>query len=503
MKADHPVFEIRGWDIERFDPDYVFDMIRRAHDAGMNTISFSHEIVMNAEEILWDWHRYQHLKRFCDACHDLGMQVYLWNHQINNPPERYIVPAGPESPRDRLMLDDQGLWDWLEDRYRRVLKRVPNFDGIILSLTESQFQVHRDNVTISDMPRHERMARLINAVHAGLSEAGKRVIVRDFLRTPEEMDAFTRALELVPDDVWVFTKCVPNDWQYCYPPHPLLGKVAPHRQIMELDCATEMGATVNMPFVAPEYYKRQLQIARDKGLAGAIARCDDGFHSNCGLPDEMNVYAYSVLLHDPDRDVDAIWSDWCRMRFGASGAELAERVLRRSFDMLTKIKYTLGFWTGHSAPSIEYTDGHLIHNSTAIWSDDPTHAETDRFLKQSGPETVKAVVAEKAEAQGLAEQSMADLFEGRDLLSDDDYRMLSGYHIRSRNGAIVGRLWARAYFALRWYRNTGSDDAKREIEAALAESREFIERAKSDPDLDALRLPCFVRDVEEALQGGH
>ena len=90
-------FQIRGWDLERFDPAYVTEMIGRAHQAGMNTITLSHEIVMNAEEILLDWHRYKHLQRFCDEAHRYGMKTYLWNHQVNNAPEALVTRSGDDS----------------------------------------------------------------------------------------------------------------------------------------------------------------------------------------------------------------------------------------------------------------------------------------------------------------------------------------------------------------------------------------------------------------------
>ena len=103
LSAAEP-FEIRGWDIERFDPDYVIEMIRKAHKADMNTISLSHEVVMNAEEIILDWHRYKHLRRFCDEAHTLGMKVYFWNHQINNPPEHLVTEAPNVAPLFRAAL---------------------------------------------------------------------------------------------------------------------------------------------------------------------------------------------------------------------------------------------------------------------------------------------------------------------------------------------------------------------------------------------------------------
>ena len=134
-------FTVIGWDLERFDPEYVIDRIREAAAYGVNTISLSHDIVMNAEEILYDWHRYKYLRAFCEEAHEHGMQVFLWNHQINHPPEALI--SIDEDGVAWLDLDHPKLWEWLHRLYQRVVDRVPEFDGIILSLTESVWQIHR------------------------------------------------------------------------------------------------------------------------------------------------------------------------------------------------------------------------------------------------------------------------------------------------------------------------------------------------------------------------
>ena len=68
----------------------------------------------------------------------------------------------------------------------------------------------------------------------------------------------------------VFTKCVPNDWQYKYPPHPLLGKFPERRKVMEIDLYNETGGNIHSILLAPEYYRTQIQMARELGLAGVI-----------------------------------------------------------------------------------------------------------------------------------------------------------------------------------------------------------------------------------------
>ena len=481
----NPCFMIRGWDLERFDPDYVIQRIREAKDYGINTISLSHEIVMNAEEILYDWHRYKHLRRFCDEAHKYDMKVYLWNHQINNPPEELVI-RDPKTGDLLLDFDNPKLWDWLFVRYQRVVDRVPNMDGIILSLTESEWQIHRgpydpywfrkSRRVKSEMSPDQRMAKVIRTIYESLATRGKRLIVRDFFRTPTEMNYFVKAMENVPEEVWVLTKCVPNDWQYKYPPHPLLGKFKSRKQIMELDLYNEIGGNLNTIFLAPEYYKKQIQMARDLGLAGVIARLDDGFHTNKGTAKEFNVFVYNRLIHDPDADIEPMWMEFFLPYYGnEKAAKVAIKCLKRTFDMVCANAYTLGFWTGSCAPPLSYTDSHLEHHSTAIWSDDPKYAEIDRLLKEGGPEAIKRTVAEKKMAEALAAKSLKELEAAKEHFDPEKYLEIVGYFEESLQQARINQIWVRAYYALRYYRNhPESTEAKEEAEVALKALDDFI-----------------------------
>jgi hypothetical protein len=505
-------FRIRGWDLERFDPSYVMEMIGRAHQAGMNTITLSHEIVMNAEEIILDWHRYQHLQRFCEEAHRHGMKVYLWNHQINNPPETLV--ARDDGGRRSLDFDNPLLSKWLYDRYQRVSDRVPQMDGIVLSLTESEWQVHRDP---SDPARYDprqrivskldppgRMAKVINTIADSLRARGKQLMVRDFLRSPKEMASFVSAMKGVPDEVIVYTKCVPNDWQYRYPPHPLLGKMAPHPQIMELDLYNETGGNIHVVMPAPGYYQTQLRLARERGLAGAIARVDDGFSTNRGTPAEFNVFAYSRLLHDPDAAVDPLWREFYEPFYGTAAAPVAVECLKHCFDLTCAVTYTLGFWTGAGGRvTIRYTDDHLQRNSSALWSDDPKIKANEKLLIESGPEAVTRTVEEKKQAELVATRCLERLAAERDKFSPDRYGQLRGYFEEFQQQARIGQIWARAYFALRWYRNTRQPAAKAEAEAALAASEAFV-RDNPSPASDYVRSmderrrhEFFVRNLPE------
>jgi len=498
LKSGEP-FQIRGWDIENFQPEYVYEMIDKAASMNANTIGFSHEICMNVEEIIYDWHRYQHLVRFCDYAHRKGMKVFLWTHEVNGDIERWLDPMRPGENKRRLRADDPALYDYLTEKYRQAIDRVPNCDGFILSLTESRWQVQRDNETVTRRTQAERMASVINAVHRGCAEKGKILMVRDFLRSPSEMDSFLDALHRVPDDVWVYTKCVPNDWEFSYPPHPLLGKVAPHKQVMELDLATEAGGIREMSMCIVDYVQKQLRLAAEKGLIGAIARCDDGFSINKGTANEINVWSYGHLLNDPDKDTGKLWADWCRERYGEKGGSIAEHVLRQTFPIINKINYTLGFWTGSAGPDIGYSDGHLIRNSNALWDPSPKLKRIEAGLLHPTRAWIDTTVAEKAEAEAIAKSCIEFLDRHGSVLKGEDYQTLRENFERCIEHAQVGQRWARAYYTLRRYRDVHSRQVLSELENALKECDRFIADAPNRKWPRVNGLIAFVAQVRKEI----
>lgn len=516
-------FTVIGWDLERFDPLYVIERIREAGNHGINTIALSHDIVMNAQEILYDWHRYKYLKRFCDEAHSQGIRVYFWNHQINNPPEDLI--SINEDGSAVLNFDHPKLWHWLYMVYQKVVDKVPNFDGIILTLTESEWQIHRGledprfyqrrRRVLSNLGPDERMAKVINTIRDSLAERGKGLLVRDFLRSPREMEFFVEALESVPNDVGVYTKCVPNDWQYKYPPHPLLGRFPNRIQVMEMDLYNETGGNLNSILLAPDYYKKQILLAKELGLAGIIPRLDDTYRTNKGTAREFNTFVYNKLIHDPNIDVEPLWMEFFEPYYGNEQAvEIAVDCLKKTFDLVCANVYTLGFWTGYRAPRIKYTDSHLKNHSTVLWSDDPKYKDIETLLKQGGPAAVERTVAEKLQAEFGAAECLEKLVSNRAYFSNDKFLEITGYFEELVQSARIGQLWAKAYFSFRYFRNNPKDlTGRTDVLAAFQEIVDFIVTELHEPvslyestlEREELvnfffgNLPVFAQELVEAI----
>jgi hypothetical protein len=469
-------------------------MIDKAASMNANVIGFSHEICMNVEEIIYDWHRYQHLVRYINYAHDKGMKVYLWTHEVNGDIEQWLEPLRPGDKKRRLRVDDPELYDYITEKYRIALERVPNCDGFVLSLTESRWQVQRDNEVVSSMSQAERMAKVINAVYKGLAEKGKTLMVRDFLRSPREMDSFIEALKLVPDDVWVYTKCVPNDWQFSFPAHPLLGKVAPHKQIMELDLATEAGGITELSMCIVDYVQKYLQMAKEKGLAGAIARCDDGLSINKGTANEINIWAYGNLLNDPYMDANKLWAEWCRNRYGEKGGPVAEHVLRKTFDIVNKLIYTLGFKGALASES------RLLSWSNAQWDPSPKIKRIETGLLHPNQFWIDTVAAEKLEAEKISQYCIDYLDRYGNNLKGEDYQTLRQNFERCVEHAKTGYLNAKTFLTLRRYRESKDAKVLIDLKTMLNNCEDFIADAPNRKWPRVNGLIELAKEIKKEIQ---
>jgi hypothetical protein len=461
------VFSIRGWDLGRYEPNQVPQWIREAKNHGINVITLSHDIVMDWPQILEDAGRAANIERWCAAGKRNSIEVFLWNHAIEKPPAEFVSGGA-------LDFDNPRLWEWLEGIYHRVIDTVPSTAGIVLSLTEAEWQIHRGlhepdymnkRKTIrSELPPEQRMARVIGTLHKALSSRGKKLIVRDFFRTPIEHDLFLKATESLPEDIIIYTKHVPNDFHYAYPPNPTLGKYKNRNQVMEIEPSVPGGA---------DYYKTQYQLARDRGLAGIIPRMRFGDPYR-----DFNNYCYNKLIHDPDADLEPMGKEYFGKLYGnQEAAEVARRVLKRAFDVRNANTCTLGNWTGNSSkvPLPDYVDSHLEKQGLVLWTDDPKCVEIDRMLREGGAKAVKQSVAEKKWAEEQCLQCLKELEASRPHFQPAQYKEIYELVDKYRKFSRSMAQWARGYFAFRYYRNHSQDpQAKEDVEAALKAIREFI-----------------------------
>ena len=169
---------------------------------------------------------------------------------------------------------------------------------------------------------------------------------------------------------------------------------------------------------------------------------------------------------------------------------------------------------GDRAPSIGYADSHLENHCTSLWSDDPKYKEVEELLKAGGPPAIAAVTEEKRRAEEGALEALAALQGAKEHFTPEVYLEPTGYFEELVQSARINRVWAKAYFALRYYRSRPeSETARAEAEAALTEVMHFIENQPIEPETAYQRglerkelerfwlggLRDFAREMSEAM----
>jgi hypothetical protein len=254
--------------------------VRRAPDYGVNFLIFSHGFFRSVEGFLAStddadpknppaWvgelhtpeyfriipHWQSDLRHIGDLATAEGIPYYLWVHEFDDVPSRFIK-------NKRVDMDDPDLFPYLEQRYERLLKAVPGAAGFVLTLHESDFKVFRD----SDVSSHEgvpgRIVRVATLLHDILKRHGKQLILRNFFYEPIEMEYFKQAVARLPDDIIIMSKDTTHEFQPFYPWDPLHVGVGAKKQIIEIDLGVEKAWDTRGAYAQTDYIRRVVLRAR-------------------------------------------------------------------------------------------------------------------------------------------------------------------------------------------------------------------------------------------------
>jgi hypothetical protein len=289
------------------------DLLCLAAELGYNDVTFQTEC--GTLEPLHALRRRADERGYFGRIRELGMTVSLWVHEFEDVDPAWGEPA----------LNNDRMWDALGERYRYVLTELlPQTDYLVLTVVETQVRATDPRV----------LARLVGTLNAQCRAAGKRLILRSFVWYPHEAEGIEAAVRQIPDDVIIMTKVVPQDWSLRGPDDPLLGRVAPHEQFIEIDIAGEYFRNDQVACCFTDVLERQYRHALDRGCTGLSVRVDRGWnpseYQNCvlGQAQEVNLWALAYLATDREGGVEAAWRDYARRTFGPRAADTMIEVLR-------------------------------------------------------------------------------------------------------------------------------------------------------------------------------
>ena len=473
----NPVLPHRSWQFQDLNWDYLKDAIPKARAAGMNRIQLSHRIIMDAQNMWENEQRATVVKAALKLAHEHGLKVDIWVHELSG-----ISDA-------TLKQGEQAIWDFVRAKYKRLFEILPDVDGLVLTFAETQHIVYRTPIT--NDPPAVRVAKLIDLLSQICAEKQKTLLVRTFSYEPQDLAFIGEALEQTAKalhgrgNVIVMTKCVPHDWTPFYPFNPRLGKTAGLPQVVEIDLGQEFTGQSALLHCEVDYVKRILDYSRSRGIIGAVARVERMDRHALGTPNEVNIHAFSRLLHDPELSVDALWTQWLEQRYPRPAAPHLRRALERTFDITNLTCFPLEQWiTNHSElPSWSYAYGHITERQNAKWIASPHQQRLRDELLRPTEDTLLKIETEKDLARRFVELSLADLAKARPHLSEPDHAALLHHLELARENVELFRQHNLAMFSTLCARELRRQQAPAEhIKAMTDRARRHVALLRQQAD---------------------
>jgi len=513
--ATKPAFPIRWWETQLEDfwnkheggspywyanehyLAYLQDVLRRApgyrvnglvlmgrHDAGEVHTYLSYERFPELHAIYRD-RRAAERKAQAEATNRLvaearkhGVDIYLWDHQLHVPPEVTRVYPELAGKGATLCPSQPKLWELLEAQYDEFFRIVPDIAGIVLVFAETQISLLSAPAcecgTCKARKPSENIRDIITHALNACRRHGKRLVVRTFAHSHEDIQTIVDAIAEVPRDaITVMSKAVPADFYGLLLPHnPAIAAVGDRPKITEFTLAGEFRGKTHIICLPAQYYRKHIAHAAAQGSPltpgragrpltlrsgslGAAGRIDHQQYprSVFETPNEFNVYFVSQLLWDPKQKPSALWRAWCERHYGQRAARRVAQALQRTEATFEKFSNSLGFYStsahGQIPPMFRgpYNAWDNLRSSVALISaTDPSRASLGQQLLQPDDELMAKIIADKEEAIRLAEASMGDLERAKPDLAPADYEELKGYLALGADCAALWRQIGEALF---------------------------------------------------------
>ncbi len=336
--SDRPAFVVRGVEIHSrhvWEWEHVRQVLELAVRTRLNTLVFHQndlidqasysERYLPRETMKRQFPVYMHytennryyLRKVASNAKALGIDFYLEVKELWY--RTYLLKMYPGLMQNGAVCpNDPFWWDYLSAKVEMLFEYVPELAGIIVSPGSKESRLSPRNTRCTcercrSTPANAWYRKVIESMYRPVHRAGKRLVLRDFVWSPKDLDEVVSAAEAAPSDVVISLKNTPHDYYPHFPHNPRIGNVGNHDQWIEYDVWGQYFGWGVFPCILLEDMKRRMAYARARGATGFIARTDWECISEGSAMDGLNLlnlYGAALLGDDAETDVDEIYRTW-------------------------------------------------------------------------------------------------------------------------------------------------------------------------------------------------
>lgn len=390
------------------------------------------------------------LRAIVALAHESSRPMYYWHREVMVP--RVVVENIPG------LLDENGEFDLLGGPYERLLRskiaeffeQVPDMDGLVLTLTESDYSVIH-NSDPERYPPREVVRHVVGTFAAELHWRGKRFVLRSFGSVAQDYeDILAGAAEVSASFPFeIETKITPFDFSPFLGFNPYLRKTGRSTVSAEYDSIGEFLGAGFLPAPDPARVIESVAYARARGVTRHVIRVDRIGHPTFTSTQAINLLAFDRAIRDPGLTADAVWAEWAAMHWPKCRAEMTA-LMHRGIELVKAAHFIDGHVIFHAFPiqpelkwikacgilSV-FMPGRTLAHHQGMWG----------ILADRTTPTRETLRREKDQAVMLAEEGRGAIRQLRDRLPDTEYRLAEAAW---RNASVVTRAirhWTRAVCA--------------------------------------------------------
>lgn len=248
-----------------------------------------------------------------------GIDVFLEDKELWF--KDFILKSHPEVLRNGVFCPSKSFWwkEFLPAKYKELFIMLPDLAGVVTSFGtgESRLAIANmfacdcdDCATLNPADWHRNM---VLGMYGPFQEAGKKLVIRDFIYHKEEQEQFAIALERLPKEIILSLKNTPHDFYPTFPDNPLIGQVGEREQWIEYDVHGQYFAWGIAPSIMTDDLIHRLNYGLENKVKGYIMRSDwEGVQdTSCfDTPNLINMYAAAILGKNPNADKREIYTRW-------------------------------------------------------------------------------------------------------------------------------------------------------------------------------------------------
>ena len=472
-------------------------------------LEVDHQILNHALRENLNLNRRDYINHVIREAKEAGVDIYFENKELWF--SDFVLKYKKELMQaDGTICPSNPFWyeEFLPYKYKELFLALPDLAGIICSIGTGE-------------------ARL--AIYKPFKDAGKKLIIRDFIYTKAEQERFQKAFIDMPEEIILSLKNTPHDFYPTFPDNPLMGHVGSHPQITEYDVNGQFFGWGVQPSAMLSDIKRRLRYGKEHQVTGFLARTDWEGVQDWTCFDNLNMvnlYAIAAYAENENTSEEEIYLRWLQgehmldERLSPGQLKTCVQTVKEIMDETWPIVEKTNFVNGclfsndscmHLTPE-QFTFIGGTHHSLSEW--DP---EKKDALEMS-VENIARIIEDKEEAHVKCEKLVDRVVAGNMGLTEDAYEKMKE-HFEFMRWYVRGfRLTARGYCFGRYVTEKNAADMLVEGKTAnvlleetiheMEKYREgllqttFIKKYPFDAQLNPERVAFYTNSLKRMLAQG-